>query len=157
METQPLEPEMSDRLPPFATRSIGPLALSALRVVSFCLWVAMGSVVIYTCVTDGSPFRMVLLTPWMAATLIDFYFNVALLSVLVCLKEKVRGLRLCGKFYEQACKKAPTARPPLQSAVVATLWVLLLICFGSATTWLYVWLVALRARPGDSIAKLLLG
>ena len=37
--------------------------------------------VVYTCSTDGSPFRSELLTPWMKATLVDFYTNVFVLLV----------------------------------------------------------------------------
>jgi hypothetical protein len=96
---------------------------------------------------------MVLLTPWMGATLIDFYFNVALLAALVCLREKV-----CARGVYCMNSTRNTVLPALpQSTIFAVVWVTLLICFGSATTWLYVWLVALKARPGDSIAKLLLG
>jgi len=41
----------------------------------------MATVVIYTVITDGLPFRKELLTPWMAATLIDFYINIFAISV----------------------------------------------------------------------------
>jgi len=37
---------------------------------------------VYTCATDGSPFRPELLTPWMVATLVDFYVNVIAISVM---------------------------------------------------------------------------
>ncbi|KAK3018102.1 hypothetical protein RJ639_004787 [Escallonia herrerae] len=52
---------------------------------------ALGSLMlgtlIYTLVTDGSPSRKDLFTPWMAATLIGFYINVVALSVWVAYKE----------------------------------------------------------------------
>ena len=89
LEKQPLQQPESQEPGMVDSRCVGPLALLVLRVVSFCLWVSMSAVVIYTCVTDGSPFRIVLLTPWMGATLIDFYFNVAVIGVLVCVREKV--------------------------------------------------------------------
>eukprot|EP00961_Rhodomonas_salina_P162547 2189420-Rhodomonas_salina.2 len=41
----------------------------------------MTIVIIVTCVTAGTPFNSALLTPWMKATLVDFYFNVFVLSV----------------------------------------------------------------------------
>lgn len=88
LEKQPLQSE-SQEPGMVESRCIGPFSLLVLRVASFCLWVSMSAVVIYTCVTDGSPFRMVLLTPWMGATLIDFYFNVAAIGALVCVREKV--------------------------------------------------------------------
>lgn len=57
------------------------------RFIFSVLSLAMATIVIYTCSTDGSPFRMEILTPWMGATLIDFYINVAVLSTWVFYKE----------------------------------------------------------------------
>ncbi|XP_020674257.1 uncharacterized protein LOC110093648 [Dendrobium catenatum] len=57
------------------------------RIVFSALGIIMSAIVVYTLVTDGWPFRMELLTPWMAATLIDFYINVFAISVWVFHKE----------------------------------------------------------------------
>ncbi|XP_052189230.1 uncharacterized protein LOC127799331 isoform X2 [Diospyros lotus] len=72
----------------------------------------MLSTLIYTLLTDGSPFRKDLLTPWMTATLIDFYINLVPLSVWVAYKES--------------------------SWTSAFSWIILLICFGSITTCTYI-------------------
>jgi hypothetical protein len=37
------------------------------------------TVILYTTITDGSPLRGELLTPWMKATLVDFYANVKII------------------------------------------------------------------------------
>nr|CAB3468267.1 unnamed protein product [Digitaria exilis] len=75
------------------------------RIIFSILGIFMASVVIYTVITDGLPFRKELLTPWMAATLIDFYINVFAISVWVAHKES--------------------------SWISTTIWIVLLICFGS--------------------------
>ncbi|CAL1411688.1 unnamed protein product [Linum trigynum] len=92
-------------------------------------------------VTDGSPFRTELLTPWMSATLIDFYVNVVALSVWVAYKET--------------------------SWFSASTWIVLLICFGSATTCAYIavqlfelssqdpaYLVLLRRKTSSSLSSI---
>ncbi|OAE19766.1 hypothetical protein AXG93_2958s1430 [Marchantia polymorpha subsp. ruderalis] len=48
------------------------------RAVCSALGLIQATVVAYTCATDGSPFRKELLTPWMSATLIDFYITMFL-------------------------------------------------------------------------------
>jgi hypothetical protein len=50
--------------------------LVALKISTAILMVIAASMIIYTTVTDGSPLRLELLTPWMKATLVDFYTNV---------------------------------------------------------------------------------
>ncbi|XP_047955673.1 uncharacterized protein LOC125201551 isoform X2 [Salvia hispanica] len=87
-----------------------------------CLMVAT---LVYTIATDGSPFRQELLTPWMSATLIDFYVNVIAISVWVAYKEP--------------------------SWMRSALWIILLICFGSATTCAYVALQLFRLSPQDPV------
>ncbi|XP_057732135.1 uncharacterized protein LOC130947448 isoform X1 [Arachis stenosperma] len=84
----------------------------ALRALFGILGVFMLGTIVYTLVTDGSPFRMELLTPWMAATLVDFYINVVAISVWIAYKES--------------------------SWINAAFWIILLICFGSATTSTYI-------------------
>ncbi|CAK8573310.1 unnamed protein product [Lathyrus sativus] len=84
----------------------------ALRILFSVLGVVMLGTLVYTLVTDGSPFRTELLTPWMKATLVDFYINVVALAVWVAYKES--------------------------SWIYAVFWVILLICFGSITSCIYV-------------------
>uniref|UniRef100_A0A6N2NM16 Transmembrane protein n=1 Tax=Salix viminalis TaxID=40686 RepID=A0A6N2NM16_SALVM len=87
-------------------------AVMSARIAFGALGFLMLGTLIYTLLTDGSPFRKELLTPWMVATLIDFYINVVALSVWVSYKES--------------------------SWISGFLWILLLICFGSITTCAYV-------------------
>ncbi|KAI4346559.1 hypothetical protein L6164_007446 [Bauhinia variegata] len=83
-----------------------------LRILFITLGSFMFGTLVYTLVTDGSPFRKELLTPWMTATLVDFYINVVALAVWVAYKEF--------------------------SWIRAVAWIVLLICFGSITTCLYI-------------------
>ncbi|KAI8012860.1 hypothetical protein LOK49_LG05G02837 [Camellia lanceoleosa] len=82
------------------------------RIIFTALGFLMLATLLYTLLTDGSPFRTELLTPWMTATLIDFYINVVALSVWVAYKES--------------------------SWISAFIWIVLLICFGSITTCAYI-------------------
>ncbi|KAK9740782.1 hypothetical protein RND81_03G059800 [Saponaria officinalis] len=83
-----------------------------LKVIFIIMGCVTTATVLYTLLTDGSPFRKDLLSPWMTATLVDFYINVTVLAVWVCYKES--------------------------SWFAAALWVVLLVCFGSITTCLYI-------------------
>lgn len=87
-------------------------SLITYRIVFGALGCSMLATLIYTIVTDGSPFRLELLTPWLTATLIDFYVNVFAIAVWV--------------FYKES------------SLIYAILWVILLVCFGSITTCAYI-------------------
>ncbi|KAG8094589.1 hypothetical protein GUJ93_ZPchr0012g20677 [Zizania palustris] len=89
-----------------------PGSLGVYKVVFAALGVFMVGTLLYTCVTDGSPFRLELLTPWMVATLIDFYVNVIAISTWVIYKEV--------------------------NWINSVFWVVLLFCFGSAATCAYV-------------------
>ncbi|ONK80871.1 uncharacterized protein A4U43_C01F22680 [Asparagus officinalis] len=100
------------------------------RVVFSVLAVFMSAVVIYTVATDGLPFRKELLTPWMAATLIDFYINVLAISVWVAHKES--------------------------TWVGTVIWICLLICFGSITTCTYIAIQLFRLSDGDPMYYILL-
>ncbi|KAH9691987.1 hypothetical protein KPL70_016260 [Citrus sinensis] len=95
------------------------------RIVFSVLGFLMLGTLIYTLLTDGSPFRKELLTPWMIATLIDFYINVAALSVWVAYKES--------------------------SWVGAFFWIILFICLGSITTCAYIVLQLFRLSSQDPI------
>ncbi|KAI8550718.1 hypothetical protein RHMOL_Rhmol06G0129500 [Rhododendron molle] len=75
-----------------------------LRILFCVLGCVMLATLIYTLSVDGFPFRKDLLTPWMLATLIDFYINVLVLGAWVCYKES--------------------------NWISASLWIVLLVCFG---------------------------
>uniref|UniRef100_A0A7N2KW34 Uncharacterized protein n=1 Tax=Quercus lobata TaxID=97700 RepID=A0A7N2KW34_QUELO len=75
-----------------------------LRILFVILGCLMLGTLVYTLLTDGSPFRKELLTPWMIATLVDFYINVVALSVWVYYKES--------------------------SWISAMIWIILLVSFG---------------------------
>lgn len=82
------------------------------RISFGALGCLMFGTLLYTLLTDGSPFRKELFTPWMVATLIDFYINVIALSVWIAYKES--------------------------SLIGAVFWIILMICFGSLTTCVYI-------------------
>lgn len=95
------------------------------RIIFSVLGFLMLGTLIYTLLTDGSPFRKELLTPWMTTTLIDFYINVAALSVWVAYKES--------------------------SWVGAFFWIILFICLGSITTCAYIVLQLFRLSSQDPV------
>ncbi|KAK9943695.1 hypothetical protein M0R45_009296 [Rubus argutus] len=82
------------------------------RVLFTALGFLMLGTMLYTMVTDGSPFRPEIFTPWMIALVVDFYINVAALSVWVAYKES--------------------------SWITAVIWIIFFICLGSITTCLYI-------------------
>lgn len=98
------------------------IALRNLFAVLGCLMIA---IIIYTVVTDGSPFRIELLTTWMAATLIDFYIHVFLIGSWVVYKES--------------------------NWITAILWVVLLVCVGSIATCGYIVLQFLKLSTQESL------
>ncbi|KAJ0086150.1 hypothetical protein Patl1_07967 [Pistacia atlantica] len=102
----------------------------AARILFGVLGLLMLGTLVYTILTDGSPFRKELLTPWMSATLIDFYINVVALSVWVAYKES--------------------------SWFNAFLWVILLICFGSISTCVYIVQQLWCLRSEDPLCLILL-
>ncbi|OMP01769.1 hypothetical protein CCACVL1_03010, partial [Corchorus capsularis] len=59
----------------------GSLLVNGLKTLFIALCCLMIATLIYTISIDGLPFRMELLTPWMAATLVDFYINVVPFAV----------------------------------------------------------------------------
>ncbi|KAK3130711.1 hypothetical protein QOZ80_6BG0497020 [Eleusine coracana subsp. coracana] len=100
------------------------------RIIFSILGVFVAVIVTYTVITDGLPFRKELLTPWMAATLIDFYINVFAISVWVAHKES--------------------------SLISAAIWICLLICFGSITTCGYIVIQLFHVSYQDPIYHMLL-
>jgi len=87
--------------------------------------------VCYTCATDGGPFRRELLTPWMVATLVDFYANVALIALWVAYRERA-------------------------SPLVAGAWLAALVCLGSMASAAYVAHAVLTLPAGDPVYAVLL-
>ncbi|KAK6792353.1 hypothetical protein RDI58_011434 [Solanum bulbocastanum] len=98
------------------------IALKSLFSVLGCLITAT---VIYTVATDGLPFRIELLTPWMAATLIDFYIHIFVIWSWVVYKES--------------------------NWTTAILWVVLLVCLGSIATCGYIVLQFLKLSTQESL------
>ena len=114
---------------------ISAASLSAARLAATALAVLFFVVLVVTIGVDGSPFRSALLTPWMNATLVDFYLNCLVLCIWVWLREAPR-----------------LGRGP------AALIIVYLLCLGSFATWSYIaHLLWARTRPGDSLAKIVLG
>ena len=104
--------------------------LAALRGACLLFCLLFTAILVYTCATDGSPFRSSLLTPWMNTTLVDYYLTLLPLLLLVALRHR---------------------RSPATAAVTA----LYLCCLGSSAVWSYLLLVFMRLRAGDSVARLL--
>ncbi|KAH7443541.1 hypothetical protein KP509_02G039500 [Ceratopteris richardii] len=86
--------------------------------------------VVYTLITDGSPFRMELLTRWMVATLIDFYINMVPIAAWV--------------FYKES------------SWIKGFIWAVLLVCFGSITSCWYITWKLFQLSTQDPIYMVLL-
>ncbi|KAG9458759.1 hypothetical protein H6P81_003267 [Aristolochia fimbriata] len=84
----------------------------AARILFSLLGCLMLATLLYTLLTDGSPFRRELLTPWLTATLVDFYVNIVGIAVWIAYKEA--------------------------SWVSAFFWIVLLVCFGGITTCTYI-------------------
>ncbi|XP_057987160.1 uncharacterized protein LOC110672172 isoform X4 [Hevea brasiliensis] len=100
------------------------------RIAFSILGCLMLGTLIYTIVTDRSPFRKDLLTPWMDATLVDFYINVVCISVWVAYKES--------------------------SWISSFLWITFLICFGSVATCAYIFVQLLQLTSQDPLYLVLL-
>ncbi|HTL70368.1 MAG TPA: DUF1475 family protein [Candidatus Eisenbacteria bacterium] len=67
--------------------------------------------------------------PWMAATLVDFYFNITILSAWALYREK--------------------------KSAVAVLWILAFAALGSIATAFYVFLQLSKWRPGMPVSSIL--
>uniref|UniRef100_A0A1J3H837 Uncharacterized protein n=1 Tax=Noccaea caerulescens TaxID=107243 RepID=A0A1J3H837_NOCCA len=97
----------------------------AARFLFGALGCVMLGALIYTCLTDGSPFRMENLYPWMVVLLVNFYINVAVLSVWVVYKES--------------------------SWIVGIIWVALLLSLGSFGTSVAIVVQLFRLSPLDPL------
>ncbi|XP_057521933.1 uncharacterized protein LOC130802036 isoform X3 [Amaranthus tricolor] len=100
------------------------------KIFFIALGCLMLGTLLYTIIVYGSPFNKEVLTPWMVATLIDFYINVSALSVWVSYKES--------------------------SWFTAVIWKVLLICFGSIATCAYVARQLFSLSPHDPMYLVLL-
>ncbi|XP_002987953.2 uncharacterized protein LOC9651975 isoform X1 [Selaginella moellendorffii] len=99
------------------------------RVGFIALGTILAATIAYTCVTDGSPFRMELLTPWMKETLLDFYILVFIFG--------------CWVWYKE------------DSVVSRIIWIVLLVCFGSVTAAYYVSIQLFKISVHDPIYTIL--
>ncbi|XP_016569415.2 uncharacterized protein LOC107867612 isoform X5 [Capsicum annuum] len=104
-------------------------SLLTARILSLALGCLMLGTLIYTIVTDGSPFRRDVFTPWLSATIIDFYVSVVALSVWIAYKES--------------------------SWPSAALWIILLICLGSTFTCAYIALQLFSLSSQDPVYLIL--
>jgi len=110
-------------------------SLQLARWAATALAVVFAVVLTATIAIDGSPFRSALLTPWMNATLVDYYFTALVACVWVWLREAPR-----------------LGRP------AAALLIVYFCCLGSFAIWSYVaHLLWARTRAGDSLQKIVLG
>lgn len=68
--------------------------------------------------------------PWFVTTIVDFYFNIAVISAWVIYKEK--------------------------KVLTAILWIISFVCLGSITTCLYVVIQLFRLKDGDPMDQAVL-
>ncbi|KAL6602900.1 hypothetical protein ACP70R_043261 [Stipagrostis hirtigluma subsp. patula] len=120
-------------------------ALAAWRAVFAALGVLMVGTLVYTCATDGSPFRPELLTPWMTATLVDFYVNVIAIS---SMQIQSREILACATVLAMLFV-AISAWVIYKEAnwISSAIWVVLLVCFGSAATCAYIVMKLFEVTP----------
>ncbi|XP_073315522.1 uncharacterized protein [Primulina huaijiensis] len=102
-----------------------PSLATVLRNLFVLLGCVIAATVIYTIATDGLPFRKQLLTPWMAATLVDFYINILVIGAWIVYKES--------------------------NWIRAIIWIVLLVCLGSITTCGYIVLQFFKLTPQESL------
>ncbi|KAJ0960004.1 hypothetical protein J5N97_000225 [Dioscorea zingiberensis] len=98
-------------------------SLMAYKTMFSVLGCLMVVTLVYTIFTDGSPFRRELLTPWMVATLVDFYVNVVCYFSLPIILYFLIGAWV---VYKES------------TWISAVLWIIFLVCFGSITTCAYI-------------------
>ncbi|KAI3919909.1 hypothetical protein MKW98_001165 [Papaver atlanticum] len=102
----------------------------AARIAFMALSCLMLGALIYTLLTDGSPFRTELLIPWMKALLVDFYIHIVAMSVWVIYKES--------------------------SSLSAFIWIILFICLGSFTVCTYIVIQLFQLSSQDPLYLVLL-
>ncbi|MCL7049883.1 hypothetical protein MKW94_020173, partial [Papaver nudicaule] len=102
----------------------------AARITFTALGCLMLGALVYTLLTDGSPFRKELLFPWMNALLVDFYINIVAMSVWATYKES--------------------------SLLSAFIWIILFICLGSFTICTYIVIQLFQLSSQDPLYLVLL-
>ncbi|XP_026446876.1 uncharacterized protein LOC113347439 isoform X2 [Papaver somniferum] len=102
----------------------------AARIAFTALGCLMLGALIYTLLTDGSPFRTELLIPWTKALLVDFYIHIVAMSVWVIYKES--------------------------SSLSAFIWIILFICLGSITVCTYIVIQLFQLSSQDPLYLVLL-
>ena len=122
----------SDTSPMMRSNGTG-LSANALllgRIFSAIASIGFAVLLVYTIVTDGSPFRLSLLTPWMSTTLVDYYLSLVPLYIVI---------------YNRESRAAGTA--------------LVVVCasLGACAIWAYVFYLLLRVRPGTSLSAIITG
>ena len=108
------------------------MKLTALKIFFALISVTMIVVTIITSLKSNffEEFSTLMSQPWVPATLIDFYFNITILSAWVLYKEK----RL----------------------IIAAVWIVLFVLLGSIATAFYVFLQLMKLKPGDNLQSVLL-
>ena len=104
------------------------------RIFAAFASIGFAGLLVYTIVTDGSPFRLSLLTPWMSTTLVDYYLSLLPLYIVI---------------YNRESRIAGTA--------VGILWVIICASLGACAIWAYVFYLLLRVRPGTPLSIIITG
>ena len=113
-------------------------ALRTAQLASCALSLAFLLALVVTSATDGSPFRSSLLTPRMITTILDYYITALAVYAVVLVRE---GRGATGLGFGAGL------------AIVGAMF-----CLGSVAVWAYVaHVLVARTRPGDSVAKIILG
>ncbi len=108
------------------------MSLKLLKILFIAMSAAMVGLVIATSIKSNM-FELpayVVNEPWFKTTLVDFYFNIAILSAWVIYRERTARARV--------------------------LWVFSFIILGSIATAFYVFLQIMRLKPGEGLEKVLL-
>ncbi|KAI3757449.1 hypothetical protein L6452_04986 [Arctium lappa] len=106
----------------------GPSVVNA-RIIFVLLDCLMLGISIYALIVDGSPFQSKVFTPCMVVALIDIYIHVVVLSVWMAYKES--------------------------SWISAFFWIVLLVCFRSITTCVYLVWQLFYLSPQQSISEII--
>ena len=107
------------------------LKLTVLKIFFLILSLFMVYLVIHTSLKSNlfAVWNELGAQPWMTTTLVDFYFNITIISAWVIYRE--------ASFWRSG------------------LWIIGFIIWGSIATALYVFLQLAKLKPGDSLAKVL--
>lgn len=107
-----------------------------LRTTLKILFAAMSMIMFYLAIATSFKSNlfevgpMLMKEPWFTTTLIDFYFNIAIISVWVLYKE--------------------------ESRIRALAWIVSFVVLGSITTSLYVLIQFLKLKDNDPLSRVLL-